>query len=270
MQYKTRSVTFQSLLVTRWNSLVTRCKITPYSLQNSLITLWKIHSLLVVDVAHCKTPLCTYLLQNSLLTRCRSCSLQKFFVAHCKIHSLLLQKFLVAKNHSLPVPYSLVAKNHSLPVAKFTRYSLQKLLVKNHSLLVVKFACYSLQKLFVAKRTRYSLQNLLVTCCRSCLLQETTRYLLQNLLVTRCRSWSVLEILVICSKICLLRVAEVARCKRSLVTCKIRSLLVAEVARCKKSLAVKNHWLLIAKFNRDLLHKVTKKSQLNLVMTDKI
>ena len=155
------------MLVTCWNSLVTCCKITPYSLQNSLVTL------------------------------CGGCSLEKTTLY--------------------------------LPVAKFTRYSLQKLFV-------AKLTRYSLQNsLFTRCRscslqniTRYSLQNLLVTCCRSCSLQETTRYLLQNLLVTRCRSWSVLEILVTCCKICLLRVAEVARCKRSLVTCKIRSLLVAK------------------------------------------
>ena len=65
------------------------------------------------------------------------------------------------------------------------------------------------------KITRYSLQNLLVTPFRSCSLQKFTRYSLQN----------------------------------------IRSLLVAEVARRKNSLVVKNHSLLIAKFNRYLLHK---------------
>ena len=61
-----RDVTFHSLLVTRWihSLLVTRCKIT------------------------------RYLLQNSLVTRCRSCSLQK-------VTCYSLQKLLVAKNHSL-------------------------------------------------------------------------------------------------------------------------------------------------------------------------
>ena len=56
--------------------LVTRCKITRYSLQNSLITRCKkslvtrckIRSLLVAEAARCK---------KSLVTRCRSCSLQK-------------------------------------------------------------------------------------------------------------------------------------------------------------------------------------------------
>ena len=50
------------------------------------------------------------------------------------------------------------------------------------------------------------------------------------------------------------------------------SLLVVKSldARCKNSLVVKNHSLLVAKFDRYLLHKFTKKSQLNLVMDDKI
>ena len=74
-----------------------------------------------------------------------------------------------------------------------------------------------------------------------------------------------------CCKICLLIVAEVSRCKNSLVTrCKIWSLLVAEVACCKNLFFVKNNSLLVSKFNRYLLHKVTKKSQLNLVIDDKI
>ena len=64
--------------------------------------------------------------------------------------------------------------------------------------------------------------------------------------------------------------------------CKIRSLLVAEVARCKNSLVtpllitrsknllvVKNRLLFVAKFNRYLLQKFTKNNQLNLVMSDK-
>ena len=48
---------------------------------------------------------------------------------------------------------------------------------------------------------------------------------------------------------------------KPLVTrCKIRSLLVAEVARCKNSLILKNHLLFVAKFDRYLLHKFTSKS----------
>ena len=96
---------------------------------------------------------------------------------------------------------------------------------------------HTLRSLFV------EIYSLLVTRCKINL------YLLQNLLV-----------------------AEVTRCKKSLVTrCKIRSLLVAEVTRCKNSLIVKNHSLLLAKFDRYLLYKVTKESQvqLNLVMDNK-
>ena len=100
------------------------------------------------------------------------------------------------RNFSLVAPYSL----------KFTRCSL----------LVVKslVTCCKICSLLVAevvrcKESRYSLQNLLVTRCRSCSLQ--------NSLVTRCKIRSLL-------------VAEVASCKNSLATpCKIRSLLIAEV-----------------------------------------
>ena len=42
--------------------------------------------------------------------------------------------------------------------------------------------------------TRYSSQNLLVTHCRSCSLQKFTRYSLQSSLVTRCRSCSLEKI----------------------------------------------------------------------------
>ena len=69
-------------------------------------------------------------------------------------------------------------------------------------LLVAKFARYSLQKLFVAKNHSLFL-------------------------------------------------AEIARCKKSLVTrCKLRSLLVVEVTRCslQKLLIAKNHSLLVVKF----------------------
>ena len=81
------------------------------------------------------------------------------------------------------------------------------------------FICYrggiSFHSLLVTrcKITRYSLQNSLVTRCRSCSLQKITRYSLQKLLVAKNHS---------------LLVAVVARCKTSLATrCKIRSLLVA-------------------------------------------
>ena len=100
-------------------------------------------------------------------------------------------------------------------------------------------------------------KSLVIRCkIRLLLVAEVARC--RNSLVTRCKIRSFL-------------VKEVARCKKSLVTrCKIRSLLVAEVARCKDLFVVKNYSFLVAKFDRYLLYKVTKKSQLNLVMEDKI
>ena len=59
-----RGVSFHSLLVTRWNSLVARCKIC---------------SLLVAEVTPCK---------KSIVTRCRSCSLQKN--THCSLQNSLV------------------------------------------------------------------------------------------------------------------------------------------------------------------------------------
>ena len=98
---------------------------------------------------------------------------------------------------------------------------------------------FSLDARYSLKFTRYSLLVVkpLFTHCRSCSLQKITRYSL---------------------KLRSLLVAEVARCKKSLVTrCKIRSLLVAEVARGKNSmvtrckisllLAATSHLLLNAK-----------------------
>ena len=73
------------------------------------------------------------------------------------------------------------------------------------------------------KITRYSLQNLLVSRCRSCLLQKITRYSLQKLLVTKSHS---------------LLVAKFARYSLQKVTrYSLQKLLVAE-----------NHSLLVAKF----------------------
>ena len=113
-----------------------------------------------------------------------------------------------------------------------------------HSFLVTSF-----------RITRCSLQNLVVTRCRSCSLQiskyysllaaKFVRYLLQKLLVAKNQSllvtkfarYSLQKLLV--AKNHSLLVAEVARCKKSLDTrCKIRSLLVAKnhsllVARCR-------------------------------------
>ena len=86
-----------------------------------------------------------------------------------------------------------------------------------HSLLVTR-----------CKITRYLLQNLLFK--KSSSLQKITRYSLQKLLVAK-NYWLLI------AKNHSLFVAEVARCKKLLVThCKTHSLLVAEVARYKESL----------------------------------
>ena len=108
-----RAVTFHSLLVTHWKSLVTRCKI---------------RSLLVAEVARCK---------KSLVTRCRLCSLlvaeivrcKKSLVTRCKFARYSLQKLLVAKVHLLLVAEVACCKNslvtrckiRSLLVAEFAR-----------------------------------------------------------------------------------------------------------------------------------------------------
>ena len=98
---------------------------------------------------------------------------------------------------------SLVAHYSSLLVAKFTRYSLQKLVVtKSHLLLIAEVA-----------RCKKSL----VTCCKICLLLVAEVAHCKKSLVTWC-------------KICSLHVAEVACCRKSLVTCcTVCLLLVAEV-----------------------------------------
>ena len=82
-------------LVARYLLKFTRCSLL---VVKSLVTLCKICSSLVVEVARCKKSLVTrcrscslqkitrYSLQNSLVTRCRSCSLQK-------VTCYLLQKF---------------------------------------------------------------------------------------------------------------------------------------------------------------------------------
>ena len=84
------------------------------------------------------------------------------------------------------------------------------------------------------KLTRYSLfvAKSLVIRCKTCSLLAAEVARCKKWLVTRCK-----KSLVICCAIRSLLVGEVARCKKSFVTrCKIHSLLVAEVARCKKSL----------------------------------
>ena len=103
-----RGVTFHSLLVTRWNwlvtryslqnSLVTRCKkITRYSLQNflvtrcktSFVTRCKIRLLLVAEVTRCEKSFVTrckvFLLLVAKVARCK-----KSLITRCKISSLLV------------------------------------------------------------------------------------------------------------------------------------------------------------------------------------
>ena len=95
---------------------------------------------------------CSLLVVEPLVTCCRNCWFQKH-------HSLLVAKFARYSLQKL-----LLAKNHSLLVAKVACYSLQKLLVsKNHPLLVSKVAHYSLQKSLLAEVAHC--KNSLVTHC---------------------------------------------------------------------------------------------------------
>ena len=71
-----RNFTCCSLLVEINSLLVTRCKITRYSLQKLLFA--KNHSLFFAQFPpYSLLKITCYSLQNSLATRCRSCSLQK-------------------------------------------------------------------------------------------------------------------------------------------------------------------------------------------------
>ena len=110
------------------------------------------------------------------------------------------------------------------------------LLVKIHSLLVTR-----------CKISRYSLQNSLVTHCKSCWLQKSTRYSLPKLLV-----------------------AEI----HSLLVAKFTHYSLQKVTRYsfQKLLVVKSHSLLLPKFDFYLLHEVIKYShfQSNLIKDDKI
>ena len=98
--------------VARYLLKFTRCSLL---VVKSLVTLCKICSSLVVEVARCKKSLVTrcrscslqkitryslqkcarYSLRNSFVTRRRSYSFQKLFVSRCEIPSIL-----IAKNHS--------------------------------------------------------------------------------------------------------------------------------------------------------------------------
>ena len=75
------------------------------------------------------------------------------------------------RNFSLVARYSLKSTHCWLLVAKFARYSLQKLVVAKKSL-VTRCSVVEIHLLLVAKLARYSLQKF-------------TRFLLQNSLVTR-------------------------------------------------------------------------------------
>ena len=99
-------------ILTRRNFSLDAC----YSLKLKFIY----HSLLVI---------------KTLVTCCKNCSLLLAEFARCK-------KSLVTRWRSCSLQ-----NNHSLLVAKFARYSLEKLLVaKIHLFLIAKFGHYSLQK----------------------------------------------------------------------------------------------------------------------------
>ena len=118
-----------SLLVEIHSMLVTRCKITSYALQNSLVTRCKSCSLQKVT-CYSLQKIAHYSLQNSLITRCRSCSLQKF-----TCYSL---------------QNSLITRCRSCSLQKFTCYSLQNSLVTPcRSCFLQKITHYSLQKIFL-------------------------------------------------------------------------------------------------------------------------
>ena len=127
------------------------------------------------------------------------------------------------------------------------------------NLLVTRCRSWSLQKKSFVTRskkiTRCLLRNSLVAYCRSCLLQKITRYLLLILLVTCRRSysckiflitrWKIRPLLV--AKNYLILVAEVARCKVCL-------LLVGDVAPCNK-LLVTSYKKKLLKANKDTIWK---------------
>ena len=130
-------------LVSRYSLKFTRCSLL---VVKSLVTRYKICSLLVAEIARCK---------KSLVTRCKISSLlvievarcKKTLVTCCKICSLLIgevaryKKSLVTrcKIRSLLVTEIVRCKKSLLLVAQFTCYLLQKLLVaKNYSSLVMK------------------------------------------------------------------------------------------------------------------------------------
>ena len=134
------------------------CQIT----QNKLWASRHYNLFLLLKTRHDFSLIARYSLK---FTRC-SLLVVKPLVTRCRIRLLLVAKFARYSLQKL-----LVTKNHSLVNGKFACYLLQKFLVaKIHSILVVKFTCYSLQMLLVAKNRSllfakfacYSLQQ--ITC----------------------------------------------------------------------------------------------------------
>ena len=106
------------LLVQIHSLLVTRCKISRYSLRNSLVT--RCRSCLLQNVtcyslqSYSLKKITRYSLQNSLATHCRSCSLQNSLVTRCKSCSLQISLVTCCKIRSVLVAeVSRCKKNHS-------------------------------------------------------------------------------------------------------------------------------------------------------------
>ena len=132
------------------------------------------------------------------------------------------------RNFSLVACYSLKFTRCSLLVIKslVTRCKIRLLLIVEVAPCKKSLvACCKIRSLLVAE---VALCKKLRVTRRSCSLQKITRYSLQKLLVAKFACYSLQKLLV--AKNHSLLVAEVARCKKSLVTrCKIRSLLVAKI-----------------------------------------
>ena len=106
------------LLVQIHSLLVTRCKISRYSLRNSRVT--RCRSCLLQNVtcyslqSYSLKKITRYSLQNSLATHCRSCSLQNSLVTRCKSCSLQISLVTCCKIRSVLVAeVSRCKKNHS-------------------------------------------------------------------------------------------------------------------------------------------------------------
>ena len=115
-----RGVTFHSLLVTRWNSLVA-C----FSLQN--------HSLLVAKLARYSLQK-LLVAKKSLVTRCRSCSFQKItpYFTRGKIRALLvaeIARWKISLVIRCKIRLLLVAEIASCKKSLVTRCKIHSLLV---------------------------------------------------------------------------------------------------------------------------------------------